>query len=195
MDTLTAHQRGALRQLIDPSRVPDSAYATISVAELRAALGTIDALEVALREAGARLTRAEMDRAALAPLIASAEALALADAAALRHLDQPPTTPPVGGVWLLNEASVIVEYEHGLDTDSDGGEMRRLDLVEAGRVLIIGLTDPDPALPAGLTTLVPVAGCCRVCGCSQFNACETEAGPCGWVEPDLCSACAGKVAA
>ena len=30
---------------------------------------------------------------------------------------------------------------------------------------------------------------CRVCGCSEFNACE---GGCYWVEEDLCSACVGK---
>lgn len=28
---------------------------------------------------------------------------------------------------------------------------------------------------------------CRVCGCSDFNACP---GPCYWVEDDLCSECA-----
>ncbi len=33
--------------------------------------------------------------------------------------------------------------------------------------------------------------CCRVCGCTDDNACwDTKAGrPCNWVEPDLCSAC------
>lgn len=30
---------------------------------------------------------------------------------------------------------------------------------------------------------------CRVCGCTENNACLTEAGACSWVEPDLCSAC------
>jgi len=30
---------------------------------------------------------------------------------------------------------------------------------------------------------------CRVCGCSEFNACVGEDGPCHWVEKDLCSAC------
>lgn len=33
---------------------------------------------------------------------------------------------------------------------------------------------------------VPV---CRVCGCSNEDACE---GGCHWVEEDLCSACVGK---
>lgn len=31
---------------------------------------------------------------------------------------------------------------------------------------------------------------CRVCGCSQFNACVTGGAPCRWVLRDLCSACA-----
>lgn len=37
---------------------------------------------------------------------------------------------------------------------------------------------------------------CRVCGCTENNACHTPDGPnptCHWVEPDLCSACVSKV--
>lgn len=30
---------------------------------------------------------------------------------------------------------------------------------------------------------------CRVCGCSDFDACMTDDGPCWWVEEDLCSGC------
>lgn len=30
---------------------------------------------------------------------------------------------------------------------------------------------------------------CRVCGCTDNNACITEVGPCWWVEEELCSAC------
>lgn len=30
---------------------------------------------------------------------------------------------------------------------------------------------------------------CRVCGCTEYNACE---GACYWVTEDLCSACVGK---
>jgi len=36
---------------------------------------------------------------------------------------------------------------------------------------------------------------CRCCGCTEDNACTTEAGPCHWVEVDLCSACAVKAEA
>lgn len=31
---------------------------------------------------------------------------------------------------------------------------------------------------------------CRVCGCSEFNACE---GGCAWIEKDLCSSCVDRV--
>ena len=30
---------------------------------------------------------------------------------------------------------------------------------------------------------------CRVCGCTEDNACLSKGVPCHWVEPDLCSAC------
>lgn len=30
---------------------------------------------------------------------------------------------------------------------------------------------------------------CRICGCSENRACATSAGPCHWVEEDLCSGC------
>jgi len=34
---------------------------------------------------------------------------------------------------------------------------------------------------------------CRVCGCTDDNACINEYGePCHWVETDLCSNCSGK---
>lgn len=33
---------------------------------------------------------------------------------------------------------------------------------------------------------------CRVCGCTQNQACVTDAGPCHWVAPDLCSGCAAE---
>lgn len=31
---------------------------------------------------------------------------------------------------------------------------------------------------------------CRVCGCTHFNPCIDEEGPCYWIEEDLCSSCA-----
>jgi len=41
---------------------------------------------------------------------------------------------------------------------------------------------PDP-LPQGERE-------CRVCGCTDRNACTSEEGPCFWLEETLCSACA-----
>lgn len=31
---------------------------------------------------------------------------------------------------------------------------------------------------------------CRACGCTDNDACLSDAGPCSWVEYDLCSSCA-----
>ena len=36
---------------------------------------------------------------------------------------------------------------------------------------------------------------CRVCGCTDRQACSTPSGPCHWVAWDLCSACAQYEAA
>lgn len=36
----------------------------------------------------------------------------------------------------------------------------------------------------------PVERACRVCGCTENNACITDGVPCHWVGPALCSACA-----
>lgn len=54
------------------------------------------------------------------------------------------------------------------------------------------------ALRSGLDRLLacarqedsPAAGTCRSCGCTDWAACQDWDGPCRWVEPDLCSACA-----
>ena len=63
---------------------------------------------------------------------------------------------------------------------------------------------PDGSLPAGWVEGKYrqgihwlCVGCkdqafCRVCGCSEFNPCETDGVPCHWVEDDLCSACVGE---
>lgn len=46
--------------------------------------------------------------------------------------------------------------------------------------------------PRDLRLMVPmrVGPRCRVCGCTENNACEGDLGGCYWVEPDLCSGCA-----
>jgi hypothetical protein len=46
---------------------------------------------------------------------------------------------------------------------------------------------------AAAPALVPIPGVCRVCGCSQFDACVNEEGwTCGWADPThtLCTFCA-----
>ena len=30
---------------------------------------------------------------------------------------------------------------------------------------------------------------CRICGCTEDDACVIDGEPCGWVERDLCSGC------
>jgi hypothetical protein len=91
------------------------------------------------------------------------------------------------GMWLLSDADPSVSYLR------EGSEVRYLDLQGAGRVLVICLDGAEADAPAGLATLQPVPGYCRACGCSAFNACVDGVGEsCRWVEPDLCSACAGK---
>ncbi len=47
----------------------------------------------------------------------------------------------------------------------------------------LGTKEPEPAEKAEI---------CRVCGCTNDRACVTPDGPCYWVEPDLCSACAAR---
>ncbi|MDO8837992.1 MAG: hypothetical protein Q7V31_03625 [Parvibaculum sp.] len=42
---------------------------------------------------------------------------------------------------------------------------------------------------ASLTGAALAARRCRVCGCTQNNACMTDEGPCYWIEKDLCSGC------
>jgi hypothetical protein len=35
-------------------------------------------------------------------------------------------------------------------------------------------------------------GVCRVCGCTEDDACLVDGEPCSWVEPGLCSGCIGE---
>lgn len=111
----------------------------------------------------------------------------------LQHLITAAEAIGAEGIWLLNGALPFVEYVTP-PTSQDDSAMRALDLSDAGRVVIIRLPGPDDSAADGLITLQPAAGYCRVCGCSQRNACETDSGPCGWVEEDLCSACVGVAA-
>lgn len=40
-----------------------------------------------------------------------------------------------------------------------------------------------------IAPVTPAVRTCRVCGCTEDNACVTLSGPCHWVSRDLCSAC------
>jgi len=63
--------------------------------------------------------------------------------------------------------------------DVDGTTMLRLGKRRAGRVLDGRTWDEYPHPPAPERA-------CRVCGCTQNNACDP---PCSWAGADLCSAC------
>lgn len=44
-----------------------------------------------------------------------------------------------------------------------------------------------------LSLIVGIPRFCRVCGCTEDDACIGENGvTCGWAEDDLCTACVGK---
>lgn len=38
---------------------------------------------------------------------------------------------------------------------------------------------------------LPAPRLCRICSCSENDACNTIDGPCGWAAHDLCTACVG----
>lgn len=56
-------------------------------------------------------------------------------------------------------------------------------LVELVAEAVPAIDPDDPPLPASIGPF------CRGCGCTEAAACSP---PCHWVEPDLCSACAGN---
>lgn len=70
--------------------------------------------------------------------------------------------------------------------------------VDPAALLATLATEPDLlTMPAGVwdgAAMVPAPRTCRVCGCTDDDACE---GGCWWVDADLCSACSfpGHVAA
>jgi len=63
--------------------------------------------------------------------------------------------------------------------------------VELGVVIAAGEDEADAVAARDFGSAADggwLETCCRVCGCSQSRACRP---PCHWVEPDLCSHCAG----
>jgi hypothetical protein len=93
-----------------------------------------------------------------------------------------PDDPP-GDEW-----EVMHVVENTLDEDDDGHLM----------VMVPGASRWQPLenFNWGERLAPPIQGgrACRQCGCTEWNACVTDGVPCHWVEPDLCSACAGKAA-
>jgi len=70
------------------------------------------------------------------------------------------------------------------------GAHDRLDAVLGyAQMLVPPWTGPEePQPPSGFVRT------CRQCGCSENRKpCITDHGPCFWIAPDLCSACAPKV--
>ena len=66
---------------------------------------------------------------------------------------------------------------------------------DAGTPVMIRRHAPSARLRAGtdLDGFLLLNAClphCRVCGCTEINACPGAFGGCYWVEPGLCSACA-----
>lgn len=99
--------------------------------------------------------------------------------------------------WLLNNSALFIAYAQP-NGDDDPVEQRAIDLWQHGRVLVVLLPPAAGQLadaPPALTTLIATPGYCRVCGCSDANACDDGVQPCRWVEPDLCSACVGAARA
>ena len=72
--------------------------------------------------------------------------------------------------------AALLEYAH--HTGDEGLMFGIYSLLEEMEEEIVSDDDPDVVLEERV---------CRVCGCTQFNACP---GGCYWVEHDLCSACA-----
>jgi hypothetical protein len=57
----------------------------------------------------------------------------------------------------------------------------------------MGLASSGPELQRGILDRVDNERVCRLCGCTENNACVGVLGDsCSWASEDLCSACAGK---
>lgn len=88
----------------------------------------------------------------------------------------------------------LVVAWNGQDAYDDGRHTRPFG---AGEPLLLDMLHAhvDAAIPDVIAAeLLPVPSLlgpvCRSCGCSEHDACLTEAAPCAWAEPGLCTACA-----
>ncbi|MBX3447537.1 MAG: hypothetical protein KF765_12355 [Parvibaculaceae bacterium] len=75
-----------------------------------------------------------------------------------------------------NSVEVRSSCEACASVETDGNDLQQFAGILGG--LPVEARAPDPA-----------GRQCRVCGCTQENACQTEDGPCFWLEDDLCSGC------
>lgn len=82
--------------------------------------------------------------------------------------------------------AAVAGYEVGLDGDTEREPMIGV-LVFVPQSIATLIRSREAH--RGLGTLLPERFC-RVCGCTESNACE---GGCYWVEPDLCSRCLPRV--
>jgi hypothetical protein len=72
--------------------------------------------------------------------------------------------------------------------ETSEGKKRELDTLGEG---LSRRSEREAAMCADAIADVVLEPSCRICGCTEENACE---GGCSWVEADLCSACAPDVA-
>ena len=75
-----------------------------------------------------------------------------------------------------NQTSGPTSCEACAGTEMDGNDLRQFAGILGG--LPVEARQPDASERQ-----------CRVCGCTQMQACQTEDGPCFWLEDDLCSGC------
>ncbi|MDD4566090.1 MAG: hypothetical protein PHE79_11530 [Eubacteriales bacterium] len=100
---------------------------------------------------------------------------------------------PAGGTVLGYDVLIDREaaYQAIIKTLEDYSRLRKA-FALACRILAdsTGANDRGKDIRATLLEAAESDQICRVCGCTQDNACP---GGCYWVEEDLCSACEGEL--
>lgn len=106
--------------------------------------------------------------------------------------------PPEHQAAIGAAALEIVVNWSGLDSDNDASLIRPFEAADS--LLLDTLQSAvEAALPKAIAADPPpvpsrLGPVCRVCGCSEHDACFGPDGPCAWAEDDLCTACAGGAA-
>lgn len=93
--------------------------------------------------------------------------------------------------WALDETDREVECMCQVCDRLKAGTPRVPTASELDEALrIYGMPATINGVPGGTIAFIPTTPrTCRVCHCTDTNACLPPAGPCHWVEADLCSAC------